>query len=58
MIKFEQPEKEYTLEEMMYHLKHPVNKRSIAELDDVLEEMLQRNPDFVDEINKIIALKK
>ena len=46
--------KELTVEEMIYHLHNPVGKRSLAELDDVIDEIIDRNPDFVEKINEIV----
>ena len=43
-----------TLDEMMDCLRNPKNKRSLAELDDVISEILERNPDFVKQIERII----
>ena len=34
-----------------------LNKRSLLELDDVIEEILERNPDFVTQIEEIIRKK-
>lgn len=28
--------------------------RSLAELDDVIDEILERNPDFIEQINKVV----
>ena len=28
--------------------------RSLAELDDVIDEILERNPSFVEQINKVV----
>lgn len=33
-------------------------KRSLAELDDVIEEIIHRNPDWVAELRKLIEDKK
>jgi hypothetical protein len=49
--------KEPTLKEMIHQLRNPVGKRSLAELDDVIDEIIDRNPDFVEKINKIISRK-
>lgn len=38
--------------------KDPLRKRSLAELDDVIDEILDRNPDFVVELEKIIEQQK
>lgn len=35
-----------------------VKKRSLAELDDAIDEIIQRNPEFLEEINKIIDSDK
>lgn len=32
----------------------PPNRRSLAELDDVIDEIMDRNPKLVDEIMKIV----
>lgn len=34
------------------------DKRSLAELDDVIEEIIRRNPDWVAELEKLIEDKK
>ena len=31
-----------------------LRKRSLAELDDVIDEIMERNPDFLKELEKII----
>lgn len=47
--------KEFTLEEMMHHLRNPSkDKRSLAELDSVIDEIVDRNPDFVEKIMTIV----
>lgn len=33
-------------------------KRSLAELDDVIEEIIERNPDWINQIEEIIEKKK
>jgi len=50
-------DRELTVEEMLDCLHNPVGKRSLAELDDVIDEIIQRNPDFVEKINEIISRK-
>ena len=57
MIKHKKPKHEFTVEEMFHHLHNPVGKRSLAELDDVIDEIIDRNPDFVKKINEIISRK-
>jgi hypothetical protein len=39
------------------NLQDPLRKRSLKELDTVLDEIEDRNPDFVKEITKIIKKK-
>jgi len=34
-----------------------LRKRSLSELDDVIEEMIDRNPDFVVQLEKVIEEK-
>jgi hypothetical protein len=47
--------KELTPEEMMHHLRNPSkDKRSLAELDSVIDEIVDRNPDFVEKIMTIV----
>ena len=51
--------KEYTVDEMMHHMHNPnpnpKNKlRSLAELDDVIEEIIERNPEWYAELEKLI----
>ena len=44
-----------TLDQMLDALRNPTpDKRSLAELDDVIDEIMERNPDWVDMITKII----
>jgi hypothetical protein len=50
-------DRELTVDEMIRHLHNPVGKRSLAELDDVIDEIIDRNPDFVKKINEIISRK-
>lgn len=55
MIKYKKLDREFSLDEMIDALNNPgKDKRSLAELDDVIDEILARNPDFVDTISKII----
>jgi len=35
-----------------------LRKRSLSELDDVIEEMIDRNPDFVVQLEKVIEKLK
>jgi hypothetical protein len=47
--------KEYTVDEMMHHMKNPKNKlRSLADLDDVVDEIIERNPEWFAELEKLI----
>ena len=34
---------------------HNLQKRSLAELDDVIDEIIARNPEFMQKLEKIIA---
>ena len=44
-----------TLEEMLGCLHNPApNKRSLDELEDVIDEIIARNPEWVDEIMRIV----
>ena len=47
-----------TLDEMMDCLRNPKGKRSLAELDDVIDEIIERNPDWVEKINRIVEEKR
>ena len=47
-----------TLDEMMDCLRNPRGKRSLAELDDVIDEIIARNPEFVEKLGEIIAEKQ
>ena len=47
-----------TLDEMMDCLRNPRGKRSLAELDDVIDEIIDRNPEFMKTLEKIISEKK
>lgn len=31
-----------------------LRRRSLAELDDVIDEIMDRNPEFVEELNRIV----
>lgn len=35
-----------------------LQKRSLEELDDVIEEIIERNPEFVDQITEIVERSK
>jgi hypothetical protein len=39
---------------MIDRLRHSNNKRSLLELDTVIDEIIDRNPDWVAEIKQII----
>jgi hypothetical protein len=56
--RIQKPEQELTVEEMIHCFHNPVGKRSLAELDDVIDEIIQRNPDFVEKINEIVNRNK
>ena len=61
MIKYKKPEREYTLDEMIDFVKNPKykgNKRSLAELDDVIDEIIERNPEWVEHIMRIVEKGK
>lgn len=48
-------DKEYTVEEMIDHMRNPKNKlRSICELDSVVEEIIDRNPKEYAELEQLI----
>ncbi len=55
MIKHQKTNRDLTLDEMIDCLRNPKGKRSLAELDDVIDEIIERNPDFVEKISRIIA---
>lgn len=42
----------------MTELKYNLKKRSLEELDDVIDEIIERNPDWVEKIEKIIEDKR
>ena len=55
MIKFNNTGKQYTLDEMLNHMRNPKNKlRSILELDSVVEEIIDRNPKEYAELEQLI----
>ena len=58
MIKYKKPNREYTLDEMMDCLRNPRGKRSLAELDDVIDEIIKRNPDVVKKIGEIVDKRR
>ena len=47
-----------TLDEMMDCLRNPQGRRSLAELDDVIDEIIDRNPDWVEKISRIVEEKR
>jgi hypothetical protein len=48
-------DKEYTIDEMLNHMRNPKNKlRSICELDSVVEEIIDRNPKEYAELEQLI----
>ena len=52
-------DKKLTLDEMIDCLRNPTpDKRSIAELDDVIDEIISRNPEWVDKITQIVEKHK
>lgn len=55
MIKYNQHNQPLTPSEMLDCFKRPGNRRSLAELDTVIDEILDRNPEFVEEINNIVS---
>ncbi len=55
MIKYQKTNRDLTLDEMIDCLRNPKGKRSLAELNDVIDEIIDRNPDFVEKIAQIIA---
>lgn len=58
MIKFNNTGKQYTLDEMMDAVRNPKNKlRSLEELDDVVEEIIEGNPEWYSDFEKMIQEK-
>ena len=57
-MRYKKPTREYTLDEMMIFMQNPRDKRSLAELDTVIDEIIERNPEWVDELSKIITNQK
>ena len=51
-------EPNYTLDEMIDCLRNPRGKRSLAELDTVIDEIIERNPEFVKKINEIVQKQR
>ena len=51
-------ERNLTLDEMIDCLRNPRGKRSLAELDDVIDEIIDRNPEFMEKLGEIIAEKQ
>jgi hypothetical protein len=39
------------------NLQDPLRKRSLKELDTVLDEIIDRNPTFIDDLTKVIREK-
>ena len=55
MIRFKKSDREYTLDEMMDYLHNPSpDKRSLAELDTVIDEIIDRNSEWVEHIMRIV----
>ena len=57
-MKCDKPSGNYSLDEMIGHLHNPQGKRSLAELDTVVDEIIARNPEWVAELNKVIKEMK
>ncbi len=54
-----QSSKNLTPDEMMDCLRNPTpDKRSLAELDTVIDEIVERNPKWVEQIMKIVNKNK
>ncbi len=52
-------DKNLTLDEMLDCFRNPASdKRSIAELDDVIDEIIDRNPKWVEKIMKIVEERR
>lgn len=52
-------DKNLTLDEMLDCFRNPTSdKRSIAELDDVIDEIIGRNPEWVVQIMKIVEERR
>ncbi len=51
--------KNLTPEEMLDCFRNPTpDKRSIAELDDVIDEIIDRNPEWVEHIMRIVEERR
>jgi hypothetical protein len=58
MIKFGD-DKNLTLDEMIDCLRNPTSdKRSLAELDTVIDQIIERNPEWVEHIMRIVEKGK
>ncbi len=54
-----QQPKDLTLDEMLDCFRNPTSdKRSIAELDDVIDEIIDRNPEWVEHIMRIVKERR
>ena len=51
-------DKNLTLDEMMDCFHNPKGKRSLAELDDVIDEIIERNPKWVEHIMRIVEERR
>ncbi len=58
MIREGNPGQNLTLDEMLDCLRGPKNKRSLAELDDVIDDIIDRNPEWVQHIMDIVEGRK
>ena len=52
-------DKNLTLDEMLECLRNPAqDKRSLDELDDVIDEIIDRNPEWVEHIMRIVEQRQ
>jgi hypothetical protein len=52
-------DKEYTVSEMLHMLKNPgADKRSISEIDTVIDEIMERNPELVQQLNQLNQIER
>jgi hypothetical protein len=55
-------DKEYTVSEMLHMLKNRrsggADKRSISEIDTVIDEIMERNPELVQQLNQLNQIER
>jgi len=59
MIKYQKTNRDLTLDEMLDCFHNPTpDKRRLAELDDVIDEIIERNPEWVEQIMRFVEERR